>query len=231
MLFKKIFKKNSFPVKLLDSCIKNFLNKRLTEKLVILTAEKKDLVIVLPFLSELSLDLRTRLKNSISKDLPFCKSRVIFKSAICITNFLKFKDKLLYCLCPNVLYKFPCVRWNTTYYGETCRHLRVGVDENSGVPPLTGKKSKSRKSAAVKDHMLFVIILSSLMTLKFWEPVTQISTLISKKLFQYYVMNPSQTKMTGHYLFTYLIDPSAIKLYFKDIYYCYSCCINTLIVS
>ena len=47
---KKIFKKNVFPIKLIDSCIKNFLNKRLTEKPVTLTAEKKDLVIVLPFL-------------------------------------------------------------------------------------------------------------------------------------------------------------------------------------
>ena len=38
--------KNAFPIKLIDSCIKNFLNKRLTEK----PAALKDLVIVLPFL-------------------------------------------------------------------------------------------------------------------------------------------------------------------------------------
>ena len=116
------------------------------------------------------------------------KIKVIFKSVTRITSFLKFKDKLLYCLCPNVLYKFSCVRWNATYYGETCRHLRVGVDENSGVPPLTGKKSKSRKSTTVKDHMLFC---DPLMTLKFWEPVTQISMLKSKKLFHYHVANSS----------------------------------------
>ena len=70
---KEILKKNAFPFKLIDSCIKSFLSKRLTEKPVTLTAEKKDLVIVLPFLGTLSLGLRTRLKNSISKDLPFCK--------------------------------------------------------------------------------------------------------------------------------------------------------------
>ena len=45
-----MLKKNAFPIKLINSCIKNFLNKRLTEKPVTLTAEKKDLVIVLPFL-------------------------------------------------------------------------------------------------------------------------------------------------------------------------------------
>ena len=67
---KEILKKNTFPIKLIDSCIKNFLNKRLTEKPVTLTSEKKDLVIVLPFLGKLSLDLRTRLRNCISKNLP-----------------------------------------------------------------------------------------------------------------------------------------------------------------
>ena len=70
---KEILKKNTFLFKLIDSCcIKNFLNKRLTEKPVTLTAKKKDLVIVLSFLGKLSLDLRICLKNSISKNLPFC---------------------------------------------------------------------------------------------------------------------------------------------------------------
>ena len=43
---KEILKKNAFPIKFIDSCIKKFLNKRLTEKPVTLTAEKRDLVIV-----------------------------------------------------------------------------------------------------------------------------------------------------------------------------------------
>ena len=103
---KEILKKNAFPIKLIDSCIKSFLNKRLTEKPVTLTAEKKDLVIVLPFLGKLSLDLKTRFKYSISKNLPFCKIRVIFKSSTCISNFFQFKDKMPYCLCSNTVYKF-----------------------------------------------------------------------------------------------------------------------------
>ena len=42
---KKILKKYVFPINLIDSCIKNFLNKKLTEKRATLTAKKKDLVI------------------------------------------------------------------------------------------------------------------------------------------------------------------------------------------
>ena len=140
---------------MIDSGIKSFLNKRLTEKPVTLTAEKKDLVIVLPFFGKLSLDLRTHLKNSISKDLPFCKIRVTFKSSTHISNFFQFKDKIPYCLRSNVVYKFSCSRCNTTYYGETCRHLNVRVGEHLGVSPLTGKELKSKKFTAVNDHKLF----------------------------------------------------------------------------
>ena len=116
---------NMYTIKLIDICIKSFLNKRPIEKPVTLTAEKEDLVIVLPFLGKLSLHLRTCLKNSISKNLPFCKIRVIFKSSTCISDFFQFKDKMPYCLHSNIVYKFSCGRCNVTYYCETCQHLSV----------------------------------------------------------------------------------------------------------
>ena len=62
---------------------------------------------------------------------------------------------MLYCLRSNVVYKFSCGRCNATYYRETCQHLSVRVGKHLGVSHLTGKKSKSKKSTAVKYHMLF----------------------------------------------------------------------------
>ena len=152
---KEILKKSAFPIKLIDNCIKIFLNKKFIETPVMTTVEKKDLLIVLPFLGKLSLELRTRLQKCISKNLPFCKMRVIFKSSTRISNFFQFKDKMPFRLRSNVVYKFSCGSCNAIYYGETCRHLGVRVGEHSGISPLTGKKSKSKKSTAVKDHMLF----------------------------------------------------------------------------
>ena len=84
---KEIFKKKAFPIQLIDSCIKNFLNKKITEKPVTLTAEEMDLVIVLPFVGKLSLDLRTCIKNGIIKNLLFLKIRVSFKSSTRISIF------------------------------------------------------------------------------------------------------------------------------------------------
>ena len=62
---------------------------------------------------------------------------------------------MFYCLRTNVVYKFLCGRCNATYYSETCQYLSVSVGKHSGVSRLTGKKSKSKESTAVKDHMLF----------------------------------------------------------------------------
>ena len=62
----------------------------------------------------------------------------------------------------NILYKFLCGRCNATYYNKTCWNLSVRVGEHSGVSPITGKKLKSKKSTAVKDHMLFCDHIASI---------------------------------------------------------------------
>ena len=91
-------------------------------------------ILASPYLGNLSVAIRTPLQNSINKNLPFCKIRVIFKST-------------------TRLYKFSCGRWNATYYGETCWHVNIRVGYHSGVSALTGKKSKAKTTTAIKDHM------------------------------------------------------------------------------
>ena len=61
------------------------------------------------------------------------------------------------------------------------KHVRVG--KQSGISRLTGKKSKSKKSTAVNNHMLFCDHIYTLITVKRWQSVTQISMLRPKKVF------------------------------------------------
>ena len=100
---------------------------------VALTVEEKELFIALPYLGNLSLAIRTHLQNSINKNLPFCKIKVIFKSTTRLSEFSRFQDKVPFNLRSNVVYKFSCGRCNATYYGETCRDLSIRVGEHSGV--------------------------------------------------------------------------------------------------
>ena len=117
---KEILRKNAFPIKLVDNCIKTFLHKKFFHTPVALTVEKKELFIALPNLGDLSLAIRTRLQNSVNKNLPFCKIKVIFKSTTRLSKFFHFKDKVSFNLRSNVIYKLSCGRCNVTYYSKTC---------------------------------------------------------------------------------------------------------------
>ena len=54
------------------------------------------------------LGIRTRLQNSINKNLPFCKIKVIFESTTRLSNFYRFKDRVSFNLRSNVVYKLSC---------------------------------------------------------------------------------------------------------------------------
>ena len=84
---KNVLKKNPFPSILVDKCIKVFLNKQFSRKILEHTVPEKELCIVLPYLGMSSLCLRTRLQKSINNNISFCKIKVIFKSSTRLANF------------------------------------------------------------------------------------------------------------------------------------------------
>ena len=88
-----MLKKNYFPTNLVDKCIKIFLNKQFSQKILEHTVPKKELFIVLPYLGMPSLCLRTGLQKSINSNISFCKIKIIFKSSKQLANFFRFKDK------------------------------------------------------------------------------------------------------------------------------------------
>jgi len=118
---KKTLLKNDYPESIIDCCIKTFLNKIFTISPEVITVSKKELTISLPYLGKLSLNLRTRIKDSLEKQLGFIKIRVIFTSKTRIKDFFSFKDKMPQDLLSNLVYKFTCGSCNATYYGKTFR--------------------------------------------------------------------------------------------------------------
>ena len=74
---KPIFKHNNYPKKFVNQCIKKFLNKLFIKKDRNSMVPKRELTFASPYLGTLSLDLRTRLRRTIERDLPYCKLKVI----------------------------------------------------------------------------------------------------------------------------------------------------------
>ena len=57
-------------------------------------ASEKELICVLPFIRNKSLQLRTRLVNSVENNLKFCKVKAIFKSLCKLSLLFRYKDSL-----------------------------------------------------------------------------------------------------------------------------------------
>ena len=55
---------------------------------------KIELTLVLPNLGKLSLGLRTRLRRTIERDLPYCKLKVIFRSSVNLAHCFDLKIHL-----------------------------------------------------------------------------------------------------------------------------------------
>ena len=95
------------------------------------------------------------LRKSFKNILNCSKVHIVFKSRRRLSSQFHFKEPLLYDLSSDVVYKYTCGRSNSSFYGETDRHLRVRGGEHIGLSPLTFKKFEPSKESAVRDNLLF----------------------------------------------------------------------------
>ena len=68
---KTILENNGYSKSFVDFCMKKYLDKVFIKKEVVLKASKKELICILPFLGKKSMQLRTRLVNSVESNLKF----------------------------------------------------------------------------------------------------------------------------------------------------------------
>ena len=87
---REVMLKNGYPSSFFDKYVKSFLTRIFKVKTIKATVERKELLLVLPYLGAASLQLRTKLENAISKNLPFCKLRVVFKTGRTLGSFFQF---------------------------------------------------------------------------------------------------------------------------------------------
>ena len=96
------------------------------------------------------------LRKSFKNILNCSKVHIVFKSQRRLSSQFRLKEPLPYDLSSDVVYKYTCGRSNSSFYGETDRHLRVrGGEEHIGLSPLTFKKFEPPKESAVRDNLLF----------------------------------------------------------------------------
>ena len=134
---------------------KKYLNKLYRKTPLTNIPEQKgnDLILVLPFLGNISI----RLKNKLNKLFQPFKSainlKIVFRSSCNVRSFLRFKDRIPSHLKSHLLYRFKCSCCNASYIGETTRHYDVRVCEHLKISEFTGKPKSSVLPTSVWLHM------------------------------------------------------------------------------
>ena len=103
---KQIFKKNEYPLSFIGNCFKTFDVKLFIKCPQLITVEKKTLFLSLPYLGEISLQTRTKLRKSLKGLLNSCKLQIVFKSQRKLSNVFCFKDRLPFDLVSGVVCKY-----------------------------------------------------------------------------------------------------------------------------
>ena len=140
----KILSKSAYQQKFVDKCIQRVLNNIYIQTPKVPSVPKKELIIILPYLGNMSQIVKTNLTKTTSKYMKFCKLRVIFQTNNRLKNYFRFK----------IIYKFSYGSCTASYIGKTYRHFKVRVSENQGLSPRTGKPVKGTLSTSVRNHML-----------------------------------------------------------------------------
>ena len=130
---KRVFLKNGYPLPFIDKCFKTLINKLVIKRPKITTVEKKSLILSLLYLGSISLQTRTKLRKSFKGILNCCKLQIVFKSQRKLTYVFQLKNCLPFDLMYQVVHKYTCGRCNSSYYGETNRHLKVRSGEYIGI--------------------------------------------------------------------------------------------------
>ena len=147
--WSKFLQKNGYPLSFIDIIyFKTFADNLFIKRPLLTTIEKKTLFLSLPYHGEISLQTRTKLRKSLKGLLNSCKLQIVFKSQRRLSNVFRFREFLPFDLVFGVVFKYTCGGCNSTYYGETDRHLKVRFGEHIGISPLTFKKTINHQRRA-----------------------------------------------------------------------------------
>ena len=121
---KLILRKNGYPNKVVDFCIRNLLDRIFQPREAVTTVPKKE-SFCYHFWDHCHYKIRTKITKLFHKKLPHCNLKVVFTSTRRLSNCFSFKDRIPKSILSGLVYQFKCSDCNVTYYGKTKRHFKV----------------------------------------------------------------------------------------------------------
>ena len=152
---KKPLKEILTQKKLQIDVLKTFLNQLHIPKVVQITAAKKEVILVLPYLGQQSFKIQNRIQFRLRKNAPVFNFKILFMSREQLFTLFFLKDKINKMLHFNLIYKFKCIISNDSYYSKTKHHFKVRACEHLGFTLMTGKKVKSPKKNSIWSYFSY----------------------------------------------------------------------------
>jgi hypothetical protein len=147
---KPILIGNSYPLEVIDTTIKKFLNKKMGQTPKNVSVPKPAVTLSLPYLDDEKVALfESKIKDLVSTYYPQVELRLAYKTPKQIRELFKFKDQISSQLKSYVVYKINCRSCNACYIGKTIRHLRTRIEEHKN-----GIGSREEEVSSVYKHML-----------------------------------------------------------------------------
>ena len=148
------FKTNGYPEKVVFKDINKFLNKVFCSKPRIPTAEKLQMYIKFPFLSNnCCAFIQKQVGKVLNVKYPHIDFRFLFVNNNTIHGILNHKERLPKELVSGLVYSYLCDACGATYIGCSKRCLRTRAGEHFGISARTGNLLARPTRSVIRDHI------------------------------------------------------------------------------
>ena len=146
------FTDNAYPASLFYRILRNFLNDKFEPKPIVSTAKKDVKYVKLPFIGQISYDIRKKLQHVLRDAFPQIKFQFVFTNNFTIGSLLRERSSLPRELNANIAYLFTCAHCGMRYLGSTSRWFKHRYLEHKGVSLRTGLPLARPSFSAVRQH-------------------------------------------------------------------------------
>ena len=149
---KHFFTQNGYPLKLIDSQIRKFLNSKFSPATS--TVTQRSFFLSLPYFGYQSEKLKTELLTLLQKYFPDIKFIIILVNKNTIGSLFNHKDRLPLFMRSSVVYKYSCPLCGSVYVGSSTRTLKTRAYEHAGKSVRTERHLAHPPFSNIREHSM-----------------------------------------------------------------------------
>ena len=148
------FKRNGFPISIVQSKIKSFLSSIYRKSSSNPQSFRGDKIYFsFPYFGKHSEQLVKEIKLLLSKYFINNNIEIILCNKLTIGSFFNYKDSFPNSLRSSIIYQYSCLQCRSVYVGMTTRNLYIRVAEHLGKSFRTNRRLTSPSHSMIREHI------------------------------------------------------------------------------